>query len=886
MQNNSILDALSTRVQFVVYRVFPQLDGKLDKIPVSPYTGHRIDGQDRQNWMLPYEALLYAEALGDGHGVGLVIYEGCGLACIDFDHCREPSGGWQPHVPAFTAWFPGAATETSYSGTGRHVLLSYRVGVIPAHSTKNKTYRMEVYTKSRFIALTGIDAQGNVLSDHTVAFARFLTDYFPPRTAADDRDGTWTDTPVEEWHGPDDDTELLQRALRSAGIKARLGAKAAFADLWSAQPEVLSRAYPSSTGRSWDGSSADQALANHLAFWTGNDCERMLRIMRGSELRRDKWDRPDYLQRTIIEACSKQTEWYSDPNLAQTPRGQEVGTTGPLSIPPATPNSDQSVPQPPTNVVPAPPSQAVTLLHGLRGHEVAQGAPVQSLAVIVPAPPYTQGEPTERPVTQPAAGSVALTPGVDVPAQVLPATPVVTVPVPPPTLALPKLKPGQLPPPSTYLTISMMKQVFDGYAYVTELNQIQLPNGSTLPKDRFDVVYGGRQWSMTADGQRPGKSAWDAFTANELYDFPRVSLQCFRPGRPTNEITERDGLLEINCYRPANVRRAQGDPAPLIIHLQKLLPDDWELMLYTMAARVQNVGTKFMWHPYLQGCKGNGKTMLGKILEYAIGELHTHWPKSDQIDEKFNNVFSNKVLLIVDELPKNGYDIEPVLNTLSTATRLEVRPMYGEKVMKNVCFNILFISNYQGSLQCDPDQRRYAPFFCAQQNKKDLARDGLTPAYFIELRRWLEADGYAICAEYLNTLQVPKQYTPSQAVRAPDTSATYAANVASRGAAEQELHHAIEQQLDGFRAGWISSNAVDMLLARVGKDKVIPRNAREALIESCGYIRQPSLPEGLCTVALADGSRPRLYVSEGHPWAVDYLTAQQVRDGYLESQKR
>jgi hypothetical protein len=433
----------------------------------------------------------------------------------------------------------------------------------------------------------------------------------------------------------------------------------------------------------------------------------------------------------------------------------------------------------------------------------------------------------------------------------------------------------------------MMQQLFAQHAYVSELHQIQMPDGRTLTKDRFDVTYGGRQWAMTADGQKPGKSAWEAFTANELYEFDRVTLQCFRPGRPLNEITTRDedGLREINCYRAPNIRRMQGDPTPFISHLQRLLPNDWQLMLYTMASRVQYVGTKFMWHPYLQGCKGNGKTMLGKVLEYAVGAIHTHWPKSDQIDEKFNNVFSNKVLLIVDELPKNGYDIEPVLNTLSTATRLEVRPMYGEKVMKDVCFNLFFISNYQGSLQCDPDQRRYAPFFCAQQHKAHLARDGLTPAYFIELRRWLEADGYAICAEYLSTLEIPPEHTPSQAVRAPDTSATYTANVASRGGAEQEIHYAIEQRLDGFRNGWINSVAVDHLLARVGKDRAIPRNAREALIESAGYLPHPSLPGGFCDIALPDGTRPRLYVAEGHPWAVDHLTVDQVRSGYLEAQK-
>lgn len=824
MQSTALLNELQARRQFILYRLEPGENGKLDKVPCSPQ-GYRIDGQDPAHWMLPHEALLWAQTLGPPYSVGIVIYDGCGLACIDFDHCRDPSGGWQPHVAAFVSRFPGASLETSVSGAGRHLFVSYRPGALPAHSTKNRLYRIEAYTKARFIALTGFEVSGSVLGDHTIALTAFLTEYFPPKGPDDDRDGLWTSTPVSAWRGPMDDRELLQRALRAYGIKSRLGTGAAFVDLWYAQVEVLSRAFPSPSGQPWDGSSADQALANHLAFWTGNDCERMVRMMRGSALARPKWDRPDYLPRTILEACSKQTEWYTEPTLAHDSETSKEGSAPGVS--------DQ----------------------GVGGSDSVQ--PIPSIAApAVPLPPADMASP---------ALSV--------------------IPPPPLPTKIATLQPSEIPAPGAFLTISMMKQVFAGYCYVKDIHQIQHPDGSSSAKDRFDALYGGRQWAMTVDGQKPGKSAWDAYLNNELHEFDRAETQCFLPNEPTGLIRWNEGRREINCYKSADIRRVQGDPSPLILHLQKLLPHDWELMLYTMAGRVQFIGTKFTWAPFLQGTKGNGKTLLGKILEYAIGPRYVHWPKSDQVDEKFNSVFTTKLLLIVDELPKNGYDIEPVLNTLVTATRLETRPMYAEKIMKDVCFNLWFISNYQGSLQCDPDQRRYAPFFCAQQHKKDLLRDGLTPEYFIRFRQWLETDGYAICAEYLRTLQIPEHLTPTHAVRAPETSSTHIAYAASRGPAEQEIYHAIEQRVEGFRNGWINSNAVDMLLVRVGKDKVIPRNAREALIESAGYVPHPSLSGGLCDIALPDGTRPRLYISEGHPWAVDYLTTQQVKDGYLAAQK-
>ena len=45
-----------------------------------------------------------------------------------------------------------------------------------------------------------------------------------------------------------------------------------------------------------------------LAFWTGRDCERIRALMNKSALARDKWEREDYLPRTILGAVGRQFE--------------------------------------------------------------------------------------------------------------------------------------------------------------------------------------------------------------------------------------------------------------------------------------------------------------------------------------------------------------------------------------------------------------------------------------------------------------------------------------------------------------------------------------------------------------------------------------------------
>jgi hypothetical protein len=308
----SILDELSNRRLFVLYKLVPRENGKTDKIPIDPLSGEAINAQDPATHMLPAEAAMWAEQWGAGYGVGIVITRESGRFAIDFDQCVEPSGGWQPHVAAFLQWFPDAYVERSVSGTGGHIIGAYH-GELPDHRTRNSDYRAECYTEARFIAL-GQHISGSVLTDCTGTLLRFLAAYFPPR---EETDGTveWTDKPVAAWRGPADDTALLDRAMRSTSAQAAFGKGASFAALWTANVDVLSRAFPTQNGHdAWDRSGADIALANHLAFWTGNDCERMARLMWKCEgLQRDKWHRPDYFRGTILRACASQTQWYAEP---------------------------------------------------------------------------------------------------------------------------------------------------------------------------------------------------------------------------------------------------------------------------------------------------------------------------------------------------------------------------------------------------------------------------------------------------------------------------------------------------------------------------------------------------------------------------------------------
>ena len=77
-----------------------------------------------------------------------------------------------------------------------------------------------------------------------------------------------------------------------------------------------------------DDSRADLLLCNILAFWT-RDKEQIARIVSGSALNRDKWDRPDYRDRTIEKALATVTETYS-PRVRVVIGRMGTGTDGEL----------------------------------------------------------------------------------------------------------------------------------------------------------------------------------------------------------------------------------------------------------------------------------------------------------------------------------------------------------------------------------------------------------------------------------------------------------------------------------------------------------------------------------------------------------------------------
>lgn len=422
------------------------------------------------------------------------------------------------------------------------------------------------------------------------------------------------------------------------------------------------------------------------------------------------------------------------------------------------------------------------------------------------------------------------------------------------------------------VTSENFREYFKGCVYIANRDQMFLPAGVLAGRSAFDGLYAGSKFVTDIEGSKPEKSAWLAFRQVNYLEMPTAWDICFRPELPPGEIVRIEGYPYLNIYVPIQTPRMAGDASPFVNHVRRMLPNgnDAEYLLQWMASCVQNPGAKFQWWPVIQGTKGNGKSLLLRVMVQAIGERYSHYVRSDALlktGNQFNDWIVGKLFLGFEEIQsaEGKRDFVEMMKDTVTNERLATEGKGKGQATSDNRANGMMLTNHKGACPIDDDERRWGIFFCAQQSEEDLQRDGMTGTYFHQLYDWLRADGYAIVTHYLATLPLAADLNPAQGLqRAPTTTSTQEAVIESRGLLEQEILEAIETGQPGFRGGVITSLTLRSLFDRLRKT-VGPRRFR-SIMTNIGYVTHPALEanKGRPNNPLSDGTRPVLYFEKNH----------------------
>jgi primase-polymerase (primpol)-like protein len=288
---DGVPEDLREREQWVAWRYTWDTDrDEWTKVPADVATDGYASSTDPDTWTSFAEAVAYHNRDGtDTDGVGFVVSDDDLLVGIDLDDCRGADTGetnaWaEDVVDALPTYW-----EVSPSGTG---LRGFGFGFVPDGGTRadieDAEGHIEMYETGRYLTVTG-----HALDDAPADIRQVndeIADVHAEHIAADEQPkpignggiaATQNDaTPrvdAPETGPRDTATDLSDDELLNRAMNAENGDK--FRRLWNGDTS----SYPSH-------SEARQALANLLAFWTGGDEKRMLRLFRESDLYRDEDD--------------------------------------------------------------------------------------------------------------------------------------------------------------------------------------------------------------------------------------------------------------------------------------------------------------------------------------------------------------------------------------------------------------------------------------------------------------------------------------------------------------------------------------------------------------------------------------------------------------------
>jgi hypothetical protein len=363
---------------------------------------------------------------------------------------------------------------------------------------------------------------------------------------------------------------------------------------------------------------------------------------------------------------------------------------------------------------------------------------------------------------------------------------------------------------------------FEGCVLIGPRNRIMNGRGIIYDPGGFNSMFGGKKFIID-DFAKITDEPWKAATRSTQWTIPKVDGTRFLPLEEPGKITiDNAGLSAVNTYFPVTIPRQQGDVTPFLNHIAKILPveSDREILLDYLAHNVKFPGHKIPWAPLLQSAEGVGKNVFKNVLRHAIDKRYFYQPKAKQLNEsgsKFNGWMEGKLFFLVDEIRTDEKrDMVETLKPFITEIELEIEGKGSNQVMGDTPGNWMFFSNHKDAIPINKNGRRFSINYSVLQTHEDILAAGMNDQYFNNLYNWLGGNengghrrGLMYVTDYLMARPITLGGLPS---RAPWTSSFDEALRESRGWLEQMIMEAVEDGLDGFRSGWVSTKALSNIL--------------------------------------------------------------------------
>ena len=401
----------------------------------------------------------------------------------------------------------------------------------------------------------------------------------------------------------------------------------------------------------------------------------------------------------------------------------------------------------------------------------------------------------------------------------------------------------------------------DFRAYMQSHDYIYTPAGDFWPAARVNarlppVKLFDKSGNPIID-QRTGdqKKMW---ASNWLAKYAPVEQMTWAPGLPQlvrdkligdGGWIDRKGVTVFNLYRPPMI--VLGDPSkagPWLDHVRRIYPDEADHSIAFLAHRVQRPEEKINHGLVLGGPQGIGKDTLLEPIKRAVGPWNFAEVSPQQVLGRFNGFLKSVVLRISEAKDMGDVDrfkfyahMKALMAAPPDVLRVDEKNLREHSVF-NVCGVVMTTNHKTDGIFLPADDRRH---FVAWSEK---TKGDFIPAYWDELWKWYEREGYSHVAAYLSEFDL-SDFNPK--APPPKTAAFWAIVDANRAPEDAELADVLDklEHPDAVTLDMLVKEAdlnfYEWLRDRKNR-RIIPHR-----LEQCGYVpvRNDAAEDGLFKIS-------------------------------------
>ncbi|WP_457282257.1 PriCT-2 domain-containing protein [Polaromonas sp. P5_D5] len=415
------------------------------------------------------------------------------------------------------------------------------------------------------------------------------------------------------------------------------------------------------------------------------------------------------------------------------------------------------------------------------------------------------------------------------------------------------LKPARI---VTQFNNSSSPHWLEDWLYCTDRDKFyRYDSGEWLSIQGFNTKF--TRYMPKDDKNDPIKEA--AIASREDFDIETVTKAEYVPW--AGRVFDINGVSAVNTYRPSSVPDAvkhqtdSGRKAVEVIrrHLTMMCSGREEviaLLVDWMAHNVQNPGIKIRWAPLIKGIQGDGKTLLGSLLESVMGESNVKNVSSKVLGTDFTSWATGSCIVVLEEVKLTGhnrYDILNAIKPMIANSKIEVHKKGQDadggamNVTNYICF-----TNFVDALPLDDTDRRYMVVFSPFLSVADLVAgikkatgfsggaDDVLQAYFDELHDAVEAHSGEL-RRWLLDHKLSASFRPNG--RAPMTDEKLAMIGLNVSEDERAVKEAIDAGGEGITADLFSSRKLTTSIQGIDTEWSINTSAGPKIYTKLGFVR-------------------------------------------------